>query len=194
MKLKNSEAESIISEELLRICARKGRAVLAIDGMCASGKTTLAGHLEKALGATVFRMDDFFLPKEKRTAERLSAPGGNSETERFLSEVLLPLSDGKQIFYRKYDCKKCEYLTRVALEPKSIVIVEGSYSCHPKLFKYYDLTTFVYISKETQLERLKARGGDSCLDAFTKKWIPLEELYFESLKIKEKCDIVIENE
>ena len=62
--------------------------VAAIDGRCASGKTTLAKALAKETGAGVIHMDDFFLPEELRTKERLSSPGGNVHYERFREEVL----------------------------------------------------------------------------------------------------------
>ena len=46
--------------------------VIAIDGRCASGKTTLANKLAQHFHANVFHMDDYFLRKEQRTKERLS--------------------------------------------------------------------------------------------------------------------------
>ena len=45
--------------------------VIAVDGMAASGKTTLAGLLAQRLDAAVVHMDDFFLPQGFRTPERL---------------------------------------------------------------------------------------------------------------------------
>lgn len=38
-----------------------GRAVIAIDGMAASGKSTLAARLAEELDGCVIHMDDFFL-------------------------------------------------------------------------------------------------------------------------------------
>ena len=40
----------------------------------------------------VFHLDDFFLPFEKRTPQRLSTPGGNVDHERAQRELFLPLS------------------------------------------------------------------------------------------------------
>lgn len=58
---------------LLRL-ERLSRGLVAIDGPCASGKTTLANALGGALGLTVFHMDDFFLRPSQRTPERLAEP------------------------------------------------------------------------------------------------------------------------
>ena len=43
--------------------------LLAIDGRCGSGKTTLAGALEKEAGAAVVHMDHFFLRAARRKEE-----------------------------------------------------------------------------------------------------------------------------
>ena len=62
--------------------------LVALDGRCGAGKTTLARRLQTELGCRVFHMDDFFLRPEQRTAERLARPGENVDHERFLAEVL----------------------------------------------------------------------------------------------------------
>ena len=71
-----------------------GMRIIAIDGRCAAGKTTLAARLAKELGGDVIHMDDFFLPLELRTEERFREPGGNVHYERFKTEVLKPLEAG----------------------------------------------------------------------------------------------------
>ena len=82
----------------------QGRPVLAVlDGPCGSGKTTLAEKLSRLYGAPTVHMDDFFLPPELRTPERLNQPGGNIHYERFLSEVLPCLTAGKTFSYGSFD-------------------------------------------------------------------------------------------
>ena len=79
--------------------------VVAIDGNCTAGKTTLASILEKEYDCNVFHMDDFFLRPEQRTAERYAQPGGNVDYERFQEEVLSPLKQGVAFSYRPFSCK-----------------------------------------------------------------------------------------
>ena len=62
--------------------------IIAIDGRCASGKTTFTQKLADYLNAEVIHMDDFFLRNELKTKERLSEVGGNIDYERFTSDVL----------------------------------------------------------------------------------------------------------
>ena len=124
----------------------KEKIIVAIDGPCASGKTTLAQKLSDILDANVFHTDDFFLRPEQRTKERLSVPGGNVDYERFYDEVLSKLCDNKPFSYRPFCCKTMTLLKPVLVKPKRLNIVEGSYSMHEALRGFYDLTVFLDIS------------------------------------------------
>lgn len=167
-----------------------GKAIIGIDGGSGSGKTTLASLLCEIYDATVFHMDDFFLTPSMRTNERLSEVGGNVDRERFENEVLIPLKQGTDVNYRRFDCKASILSTPVAIKPKNLVIIEGSYSLHPDLIKYYDFSVFLDIDTEKQGERIKKRNGEGA-KAFFEKWIPLENTYFEKTQIKDRCDMII---
>ena len=108
--------------------ARHERLIVAIDGRCGSGKTTLAARLQQELGCTVFHMDDFFPRPEQRTEERLSRPGENVDHERFLAEVLLPLQHMQPVTYRPYLCARQQLGDPVTVTPSRLTIVEGSYA------------------------------------------------------------------
>lgn len=184
--------ENIAYAVLNEIKNRKtdGRLIVAIDGRCASGKTTLAKRLKELIDCTIFSMDDFFLREEQRTEERLKTPGGNVDYERFLREILLPLKNNAETLnYSKYNCKTGRLLKAPTKKCGDILIVEGSYSCHPKLASFYGLKIFLSVSKEEQLRRIKDRNSESEAERFKEKWIPLEELYFDAYKIQEHCDL-----
>ena len=74
----------------------RGRLAVALDGCCASGKTTLARRLARELEADVVPMDDFFLPPKLRMPDRLSQPGGNVHYERFSIQIIDPLLAAKR--------------------------------------------------------------------------------------------------
>lgn len=162
--------------------------VIAIDGRCASGKTTLSEQLRQELSCDIIHADDFFLPPHRRTKERLEIPGGNIDYERILSEVLLPLHGKSDVCYRPYDCKSNSYGEAVRVPYGGIIILEGSYSCHPALWKYYDLHIFLSVSKDVQAERIRKRNASSA-EMFFSRWIPLEERYFDAYKVKEHCEL-----
>ena len=159
--------------------------IIAIDGRCASGKTTLAKAISEQIDCNVIHMDDFFLRPEQRTANRLATPGENIDHERFLEEVLIPLSKGLPVTYHPFDCHKMGFGEEILLSPKKINIVEGSYSYHPSLRDYYAYTFFLTISLEEQMKRIIDREGVEKAKIFKEKWIPLEEEYFKTLKVTE---------
>lgn len=164
--------------------------IIAIDGNCAAGKTTLANALKKELDCNIIHVDDFFLRPHQRTKERLEAAGGNFDKERLLREVILPLKSGKEFSFRPYDCKSQKLSSPVIVTHKAITFIEGVYSCHPDLYGFYDYGIFVKVGKETQLKRLENRNA-LILNRFLEEWIPMEEKYFKAFDIESKCDLVI---
>ncbi len=165
----------------------KDRILIAVDGRCCAGKTTLAGYISSKIECNVFHMDDFFLRPSQRTEERLAEPGGNSDRERFESEILAPLLRNENIEYRIFDCHTMTLQTPVIIHPKRINIVEGVYSCHPALFDKYDYHIFLDISKELQKKRIIQRNGEKQWEVFRDKWIRMEERYFREFDIQKKC-------
>ena len=164
--------------------------IVAIDGMCLSGKTTFANEVAKSFGANVFHIDDFYLPVSERAKDWKEKAGSNIDTERFLSEVLTPASGGKTVRYRAFDCHKNKTEFKGNFEPTPVVIVEGTYSCLPRFQKFYSLKVFMRCTHETQLERLKKRNTES-INSFLETWIPLEENYFNTCNVCKNSDIVI---
>ena len=187
----------MIEEELQKhvsgSSARKNFPVLlAIDGRCGSGKTTLAGMIAQRYRAEVIHMDDFFLQKDQRTPERLAEPGGNVDRERFRREVILPILEGKDQFeYQRYDCSRQEFGETVRIAKSPLIVIEGAYSCHPYFGDICDIRIFMDVSPAEQQERILIRNGPQMLPRFMNEWIPLEELYFKTYRIKEKCSICL---
>lgn len=175
---------------LIFAVSKRESAVLALDGRAASGKTTAAKLIAELFGGKVVHLDDFFLPFEKRTPERLAEPGGNLDRERFLEEVV-PNVRG-EFSYRVFDCQSGGFRENPRKIGKSkLLICEGAYSLHPAFGKYYDISAFSAIAPEEQQKRILARNGERMWQNFRERWIPMEEKYFETFNIAEKCDFII---
>ena len=185
--------ERITAEELAGLVSglNRDRVILALDGPCASGKTTLAGEMGRKFGWSVVHMDDFFLRPEQRTPERYALPGGNVDHERFLAEVLEPLRTGLPVRYRPFDCRTMELSGPVELPPAQVTLVEGAYSCHPSLWDFYDLHLFLPVDPEVQRSRILLRNGDRA-GSFFDQWIPLERAYFTAYDLPGRCDFLLE--
>ena len=166
------------------------RIVIAIDGNCTAGKSTLADALQKEFDCNVFHMDDFFLRPEQRTAERYAQPGGNVDYERFREEVLMPLLDEREFSYRPFDCGSFTLLEPVTVEPKQLNIVEGTYSQHPYFGDIYDFKVFLSVSPGLQQERVFKRPA-FLHRRFFEEWIPMETVYFAYFQIPDQSDLVL---
>ena len=174
---KITETVKIQIGELL---AEKDMILVAIDGKCTSGKTT----------CNVFHMDDFFLRPEQRTPERFAEVGGNVDYERFYKEVLLPLKTIQPFSYRPFDCKTFTLSEPVAVAPKRLNIVEGSYSHHPYFGNPYDLKILLTVDEETQRQRILERPA-FLHKRFFEEWIPMENRYFDGFAIPSEADFII---
>ena len=168
----------------------KERVLVAIDGSCTSGKSTLAARLAAEYDCNVFHMDDFFLRPGQRTAERLAETGGNVDYERFASEVLAPLKTGKAFAYRPFDCRSGPLQEPVAVEPRRLSIIEGSYSHHPYFGDPYDLKIVLKVSPEIRRQRI-LRRTPLLHRQFFETWITMEQRYFEEFRIEEKADLAV---
>ena len=178
-----------ISGQIRRLLAEKDTVLVAIDGNSTAGKTTLAEKLAEEFCCSVFHMDEFFLRPEQRTPQRLAEPGGNVDYERFRREVLLPLTQGKPVCYRPYDCRSQSLKTPVTVSRQRLSIIEGTYSCHPYFGDAYDLKIFLTVSPEVQRQRI-LRRPEHKHRMFFEVWIPMEQTYFSAFGIRERCHLV----
>ena len=169
-----------IMKKIDGLLAQKEQVILAIDGKCTSGKTTLAARLAEVYDCNVFHMDDFFLRPEQRTPERFAQIGGNVDYERFNEEVLIPLRSGRAFSYRPFDCSTLTLGEPVSVTPKKLNIVEGTYSHHPYFGDPYDLRLLLTVDDETQRRRILQRPA-FLHKRFFEEWIPLENRYFDAM-------------
>lgn len=180
----------LVTQQIDRLLALESQVIVAIDGNCTAGKTTLANQLAANYDCNIFHMDDFFLRPEQRTVERFAEIGGNVDYERFSREVLLPLKSGKHFSYRPFDCSTFQLTDPLVVMPKKLNIIEGTYSLHPYFGDIYDLKICLTISPELQHQRILERPA-FLHKRFFEAWIPMENRYFEGFAVSEKCDIVL---
>ena len=70
--------------------------LIALDGRCGSGKTTLAAQLAEPFpGSAVFHTDDYYLPPAQRIPNWAETPCANMDLTRLREEVLVPAQAGR---------------------------------------------------------------------------------------------------
>ena len=172
--------------------------LLVIDGKCGSGKTNLSESLSERYGCNVFHIDDFYLPIVMQTPEVMKEPGGNINYDRFISEIMAPLTSDSAVVYRPFLCMEQEYAPGVSLKKTGVNVIEGTYSCHPVLREIYAkltdwevITLFMDIDDANQRDRVRKRVGEQRFKLFEEKWIPREREYFSAYSLMEYCDYSI---
>lgn len=182
------ELDNLIEALSVRLYESQHPLLVAIDGRCASGKSTLAQKLAQAFGAPVIHMDDFYLPFSLRTPQRLQQPGGHMDWERLESQVLQPAAQGKALEYHAYNAHANAWKEPLQIPPQKIYIVEGTYSLLPQLEDYYGYKIFLTVDSQAQTRRLQEREGSEKLEAFLTRWIPAEEKYFAACQTRAHAD------
>ncbi|MBO5339901.1 MAG: hypothetical protein J6A62_02750 [Oscillospiraceae bacterium] len=162
---------------------------VAIDGPCASGKSTLGAALAAIFRCPLIHMDDFFLRPEQRTPQRLAQPGANVDYERFYDQVLSPLLAGEAARYCPWQCQQGSFAPQITVEPGPLTLVEGCYCLRPELRDGFQLRIWAEACWQSRRKRLLARGGEECLARFEQLWIPLEDQYFQHDQVADCCHI-----
>ncbi len=175
-------------EYIRQLIEEKGNVVIAIDGMAGAGKSTFAKKLSAVADSRIISTDDFHLPEDMRTEKRLRIPGGNVHHERMKEQVIDHVRE--EITYGVYDCRTNSIEKERVLPKKQLTIIEGTYSMHPEFGDYYDISFFLGCDPKDQIKRL-AKRDLSKLQDFKTKWIPMETLYFQKTKVKDKADCII---
>jgi len=170
----------------------KEHVVVAIDGDCAAGKTTLSTLLSLLYDCQIIHMDHFFLRPEQRTPERTLTPGGNMDYERFSKAILSQLKKNAPFSYRPFDCITEDFEEAIEISADKLTLIEGSYSHHPEFQDGYDLKVFLSIPADVQTARILKRNGEDMLKRFQHTWIPMEKQYAKAFNIQENSDLQLD--
>lgn len=164
--------------------------VAAVDGRCGSGKTGFSRLAESLFPCAVLHVDDFYLPEQARESDWRQTPARNIDFDKLLN-ALNTLRAGKPVSFSRFDCAAGRLGAPFRVEPQPLIVLEGSYSMHPRLSGAVDKAIFLTCSAQEQQRRLTNRrpGG---IDAFEALWIPLEERYFERFGIPRLSELVLD--
>lgn len=200
-----SHSPAEVALKVATLTENKELFLIAVDGHGGSGKSTFAQELmselrNKQLSASIIALDSF--PDKSITRPLLSNPEVKTyyqiNTARFIKKVLEPLAARKPAHYQTEDwwSSKKEQKT---VEPKGVVIIEGTYSLDRQLRNYYNYSIFIDCSKEACLQRASARdiagGGDPVTAPLLWKevYFPNEEEYIQREQPKTAATLVVKS-
>lgn len=191
--VKNTYCDNLeIFVKLSRLYSSGNFASCAIDGMTASGKTKLAELIAGIFQCNVFHTEDFRLPPVMRTKSAMHGIGSDFDIDRFKSEIVDHLQDTESFSWGVYNPEKGKYDKRKAVAPERLNIVEGLYSMHPKLGKYYDLGICVDSDDVVQARILSSKYGAEGYRQFAEASMVKEKKYLDENNIRLSADIVID--
>ena len=175
-----------ITREINNLSRKKEVVLIAIDGVCGAGKTTLAELLQKEIGnGVIIQLDDFYSPI-------LQA----ADLQRLKEQVILPLHNHQEAKYQIYEWKSDSFSDWHILKPEGIFIFEGVYALENNIRDYYDLKIWIDCPVDLGLKRGIARDierdGVDNTDKWINIWSPLEKKYKNEQEPNKTADYIID--
>jgi uridine kinase len=185
---------------------------VGIDGIDASGKTTLADELAEVVaggGRAVVRasLDGFHLPREQRYRLGPDSPSGYYEDSfdyPALRRVLLdPLGPGgsrrclRAVFDHRLD-RPLSLPWEIA-ERQAALIFDGVFLLRPELEGCWDLAVFLEVPLAEALRRGSRRDSTTMGSAgsvarrYRARYLPAQERYLEQCRPPLRADVVVDN-
>src|SRR4030095_1610049 len=186
---------------------------VAVDGVDAAGKTTLANALVSPLsqlGREVIRasIDGFHRPKRLRYMRGKDSPAGyyydSFDYEAVILYLLKPLGPDGDRLYRTsvFDHTTDTELrgeTRAASE-NAILVFDGVFLLRPELNRHWDFRIFVSASIEAATERAVRRdslwmgGENEARRRYETRYYPGQRIYIEECNPMSLADAVVGND
>lgn len=185
---------------------------MAVDGVTAAGKTTLANELADCLrdgGRRTVRlsMDGFHHPRARRYLQgRDSASGYYEDAYDFVAlveHVLVPLGPGGHGRYRRavidLDTDSRVDEAPVQVDPTTVLIVDGTFLQCSALARYWDEVVYVDtaldIARSRGIDRDHERLGglDEARHAFDNRYHAAARIYLGEVSPAERADVVVDN-
>ncbi len=132
--------------------------VVGIDGLGASGKSTLARQIARRLAGDVriIHTDDYYKHLTERTVGVLA------------DHVVSPDFDWDRMEREVFDVPR-----------EGITLVVGVYALQKRFFDRYDYTIWVQTPREVRLRRMIEREGETVAHEWLAKWSAREENYYK---------------
>ena len=185
---------------------------VAIDGIDAAGKTTLADELApliEAQGRPVIRasIDGFHQPRSVRYQREANSAKGYYEDSfdyASLRAVLLqPLGPHRDRRYQSaiFDVRTDTPVSRREEEapPHAVLLFDGVFLLRHELADLWDYQIFVFVRMETALQRALHRdlplfgSAETVRARYMQRYLPGQRLYYQTIHPQEQADVIVDN-
>lgn len=155
--------------------------LVCVDGPAGSGKTTLAASLARAVDGAVVHLDDLY--------EGWS--GLDGVATRFDEQVLVPLSQGRDARYQRYDWELGRFADWIDLPRPSTLVLEGCGSAPRSVAGRASAVLWVEAPEQVRLERGLQRDGEAMREEWL-RWMALEQAHFDREGTRARADVVVD--
>lgn len=197
--------EAIVAR-VVGAAARPGRALVAIDGVGASGKSTFAARLARQIDArpvVLLHVDDFFNPSQVRQARGRYSPEGfwldSYNYDALIASALRPLAVGGDGLYSaaSFDpiADQVVLSTQVRAPGDALVLVEGTFLHRDELVQFWDYSIYLDVPFVEAARRM-ARGNGVHADAepgLTSRYDDAQRIYFDAAARWSRASLVVDN-
>jgi len=182
------------------------RALVAIDGVDGSGKTSFTAKLAAEItnrAVITIHVDNFLNPASKRHAQGRTSPKGfwddTYDYDSLFRNVLIPLGKTGNGYYSpaSYDA---QLDASIALEtigsPKdALILVEGMFLHRDELFSYWDCSVFLDVPFKETAARMALRDGSNPDPEHSsmKRYVDGQRMYFKSARPWDRATFVVDN-
>ncbi len=181
--------------DLIDSVSRRHPLMVAIDGMSAAGKSTLAPVVVEELpDAELVRGDDFYRVMDNDERFTLSPEQGYDQDfdwQRLRQQVLDPLRAAEPARFQRYDWPTGQLGEWAEARPTPVVIVEGVYISRPQLRDVFDLVVWVDTSVDARAVR-QSLGDDP--PEWVARWDAAERYYIDHHQPAGTADLVVSGE
>ncbi len=180
---------------LIDSVSRRRPLMVAIDGMSAAGKSTLATVVVAQLpDAELIRGDDFYRVMDDNERLGMSPEQGydhDFDWQRLRQQVLDPLRAGKPARFQRYDWSTGQLGRWVEARPAPVVIAEGVYISRPQLRDIFDVVVWVDASADARAVRQSLRDDSP---EWVARWGAAERHYVAHHQPASTANLIVSGE
>ena len=210
--MQRTAALSQLVDAMLQL-ARPHPLRVAIDGIDAAGKTTLADELAQqiaARGRPVIRasIDGFHRPRAERYRQGADSPTGYYEDAfdyaALRDRLLLPLGPGGTRRFRRavFDFRTDTPITaqEETAPDNAMLLMDGVFLLRPELVALWDYRIFVDARFGVALQRALQRdlalfgSAEAVQTRYQRRYMPAQQLYLRSAHPQQHADAVLQND
>lgn len=182
------------------------RALVAIDGVDGSGKTTFANALSKSISnrSTVqIHLDDFLNPPAIRHRRGRHSPEGfwfdSYDYEALWRDVIEPLLPSGTGAYRaaSFDPSQDKAVQPATQQctTDAVVIIEGLFLHRDEVVDFWDFSLFLDVPFNETARRMAIRDGSDADPEHPsmRRYVGGQRMYFTVVRPWERADLVIDN-